>query len=291
LGFIFIFYGCIIAKIVILWPRSIMNLRDYLKGLRQEGRRCFTLKEMVFDNQISKNAALNAIHRAKVQGDLISPARGLYVIVPPEHQVNGCIPPEELVPILMSYLKSDYYVSLLSGAQYYGASHQKPGRFQVISNMRIRRLLEFGNVKIEMIYKKSLNDLPTQDVVVSTGYLKVASPELVAIDLFLYPEKSGGLNHIATVLSELVEAIETEKLLSLAEKVSNNACLQRLGYVLDHIDTMDPQKTQKLSLALAEYLSGRIKIFVPLASELQKVGVPRIKKWMIIENTNLESDL
>lgn len=44
----------------------------------------------------------------------MSPASGLYVIVPPEHQAYGCIPAEELIPILMEHLQADYYVALLS---------------------------------------------------------------------------------------------------------------------------------------------------------------------------------
>ncbi len=268
-----------------------MNLFNYLKEVRQRGQRYFTLEEMISDNHISKEAALSAVYRAKGLGDLISPAQGLYVIIPPEHQINGCIPPEELIPILMGYLKIDYYVSLLSGAQYYGASHQKPGKFQIVSNKQIQRFFKFGDIKIEIAYKKSLKGLPVQETTVSTGYLNVASPELVAIDLLLYPEKSGGLNHIATVLSELVEAMEPEKLLSLAEKIQNNACLQRLGCLLDKIDSMDPERTENLSFALAGYLSERMKFFVPLAPELQRTGAPRIKKWMIIENTEIESDL
>jgi predicted transcriptional regulator of viral defense system len=268
-----------------------MNLHEYLKYIRQIGKRCFSLKELITDLNISKNAALNAIARLRAHGDLITPAKGLYVLVPPEHQLQGSIPAEELVPILMKYLKADYYVSLLSGAQYHGASHQKPARFQVVSNKRSKHPLDFGQVKIELIYKKNLNELPTQDVAVSTGYLKVASPELVALDLLSYSSRSGGLNHIATVLSELLEAIDADKLIELADIVKEKAWLQRLGYILEHIDTMDEKKAKNIIDKLEYYFHGKITGFIPLASELPKTGYPRIKKWMIIANTNIESDL
>lgn len=41
---------------------------------------------------------------------------------------------------------------------------------------------EGGADLIKLIYKKSLADLPIKDFVVSSGYLKVATPELIAID-------------------------------------------------------------------------------------------------------------
>ena len=268
-----------------------MSLANYLKNLRKQGKRSFTLEQLTESLNISKNAALNAISRLKVHGDLISPAKSLYVIVPPEHQPQGSIPAEELVPILMNYLKIDYYVSLLSGAQYYGASHQKPSRFQVVSNKRIKHPLEFGEIKIELINKKCLRDLPTKNVTVGTGYLKVATPELISFDLLCYPSRCGGLNHIATVLSELIEAIDVDKLLNLAEIVKEKAWLQRLGFILEQIDTGDIEKVRDIIDKLEQYLHKKKIGFIPLSSELSKTGFPRIKKWMIIKNTDVESDL
>lgn len=268
-----------------------MNLINYLKNIRQKGERSFTLSQIMADLNLSKNAALNAIHRLKMQSDLMSPARGLYVIVPPEHQSYGSIPANELVPILMEYLQVDYYASLLTAAQYYGASHQKPHIFQIVSNKRTKYPLEFGQVKIEIIYKKSLANLPVKNVVVKTGYLKIATPELTAMDLFLYPKKSGGLDHIATVLSELVEALDADKLIELAKISGGVLWLQRLGYVLEKIEPMDIDATTIIIQKLEEYLAHTKHSFIPLTPELPKTGCSRSKKWMIIENTTIESDL
>ena len=256
-----------------------MNLPTYIKAIRRKGQISFTLNQAMSDLNISHNAALAAVSRLKAHGDLISPSKGFYVIVPPEHQTRGCIPAEELIPILMNHLKTDYYVSLLSGAQYHGASHQKPGRFQVITNKRIKHPLEFGQIKIELIYKKSLTELPTQDVVVKTGYLKVATPELVTLDLLTYSTRSAGLNHIATVLSELIEAIDADQLIALAKKSGEKAWLQRLGYILEKIETMDDKKSKIVVNQLQLYLGNIMKAYIPLAPELPKHGYPRNKKF------------
>ncbi len=264
---------------------------EYLDQLRSLGRRYFSFKDIIKDLKVSENSAKSGIYRLKNEGKIISPAKGLYVIVPPEHQIQGSIPAEELVPILMKYIEADYYISLLSGASFYGAAHQKPARFQIISNKRIKHPLEFGQVKLEIIYKKSLANLPLQDFTVNTGYLKVASPQLVVLDLLSYPAKSGGLNHIATVLSELIEAIDADKLIELAEIIGEKAWLQRLGFILEKIEFMDEEKANQLIERLQKYLTGKMVAFVPLASELSNTGCSRNKKWMIIENTNIESDL
>ncbi len=265
--------------------------KEYLDHLRSVGKRYFTFEQALQDLKVTTNSAKSALYRMKKEGKLVSPAKGLYVIVPPEHQSQGCIPAEELVPILMNSSHSDYYVSLLSAAAFYGASHQKSAHFQIITNTRIKHSLAFGQVKLDIIYKKTLANLPLRQFTVATGYLKVASPELVVYDLLHYPQRCGGLNHIATVLSELIEAIDSDKLIELAKKVGGKAWLQRFGYILEKIDTMEENKVLQISEDLQSYLNGKMSAFVTLASELPKTGFPRMKKWRIIENTSIESDL
>lgn len=264
---------------------------NYVKQIRASGRQYFTITGAVQDLGLSKNAVLLAIARLKKHGDIISPANGLYIIVPPEYQRIGCIPAEELLPILMPYLKMPYYVGLLTAALYHGATHQKPGVFQIVTNKRLRRNLEFGRVHIQCLYKKHMDNLTTQNRTVNSGYLPVASPELTVLDLFLYPDKSGGLNHIATVLSELIEAIDLGKLMTLIKHTREKVWVQRLGYILEHIAATDEKKKDKLILRLHNHVSHQNPVFMPLAPELPILGASRYHKWKIIENTTVESDL
>lgn len=264
---------------------------EYIEKLRSGGKRGFTSKEIMQDLNISTGAARAGLYRLKKSGKLISPISGLYVIVPPEHKSYGSIPAEELIPIMMKHIAAEYYVALLSAAGFYGAAHQKPMVFQVITNRRIKHSLKFGQVYIKLIYKKSLSGLPIKDFVVSSGYLKVATPELIAIDLLKFPKYAGGINNIATVLSELVESIDIHKLIDLVENLGEQYQLQRLGYIIEKIDIMDDNAKKNIIDALKKYIASNIKSYIPLYSPISRVGYPRCKKWKIIENTDFESDL
>jgi predicted transcriptional regulator of viral defense system len=268
-----------------------MNIRSYLKEIRKKGKRCFTVQDVVDEYGVSRGAVRVSVHNLLKAGDLISPARGLYVIVPPECQPYGSIPAKELVPLIAQYMKADYYVSLLSAGLFYGATHQKSAKFQVISNKRIKRNLIFGDVEISFIYKKFILDLPTKNFTVSTGYLKVATPELTILDLLSYPDHAGGLNHIATVLSELVDSLDADKLISLARETKTEYQLQRIGYILENIEFMDDQIATNLIEALAENIQQSDNHYIPLASEIPITSYPRDKKWKIVINTDIESDL
>ncbi len=269
----------------------MINFSDYLKQLRKSGQISFTADQAAKDLQTSKSNILVAVSYVKKQGDLISPAKGFYAIVPPEHQKFGCIPAEELIPILTKHLRINYYSGLLTAAMYHGATHQKPNSFQIISDKQIKRELHFGDVRIKFFYKKSLKDLPLDDVVVRSGYLKISSPELTAMDLLLYPDPSGGINHTATVLSEIIEQINPQKLVDLAKHSKGTSWLQRLGYILEKIDTENNEHRDLVVNAILDYLSNQKLGFVSLVPEISPKGYNRCQKWKIIENTTVESDL
>lgn len=266
------------------------TLREYTKSLRQGGRIHFTKMEAIEKLSISAGSFLVNIHRLKEKGELISPARGLYIIIPPEDQIIGCIPAEQLVPILMDYWERDYYAGLLTSALYHGASHQKPQVFQIVTDKQIKAL-QFGRVKIQFVYKKNMEKLPTQLITVKTGYLKIATPELTVYDLLHYPNQVGGLNNIATILTELIERIEINKFKEFVHKMDEGAWVQRLGYILDLIDTFEEEKKERLINVLQDYLKDQRIHPIPLIGDVSFKGCTRNGRWKIIENTRVESDL
>ncbi len=264
---------------------------SYLKELRKRGRRSFTLQQLMAELKTTQSTSLVGLHRLRKEGDIISPSRGFYVIVPPEYQRQGSIPPEELVVLLMEHLSQPYYVSLLSAAQYYNATHQRPNSFQVVCNKRIQHPLEFGSIRIDVVYKKELDLLPTHQISTPAGYLEIASPELLVFDLFYYSRRAGGLNHIATLLCELMSSLDAVRMLELAGRLNENTWLQRLGYILDHIETDDDEKKGQITEMLSEHLRNKVKQYIPMEPGIGRKGYARNKKWKIIENAKIESDL
>ena len=67
------------------------------------------------------------------KGKICSVWQGLYAIIPVEYSSVGMIPPVLYIDDLMKYLGRPYYISLLSAAVFYGAAHQRPQEFSVIT--------------------------------------------------------------------------------------------------------------------------------------------------------------
>ncbi|MBW8308047.1 MAG: type IV toxin-antitoxin system AbiEi family antitoxin [Candidatus Paracaedibacteraceae bacterium] len=266
------------------------TLRDYISEIRKDGYRSFTVDKATKDLGINRKAVLLKCMRLIQRGELLSPVKGFYVPIPPEYQEVGSIPPDELIPLVMGYLKYDYYVCLLSAALYHGSSHQKPQVFQIMTNHRGLKI-KSGKRTIKVVYKKTLKDLPLSEYISTTGYLKISTPELTMVDLLVYLKPSGGLNSVATIFSELIDAIDVNKLVSLIDLIPQKIWIQRLGYILEQIDDDDNgKKNKELRQKLAQYVSEKKCSYIPLAPELPIKGFRRDKKWKIIINTTIEAD-
>ena len=149
-----------------------MKIKDFLNDLSANGRRCFTISEVRESLGTSDKSVWNALERLKTAGELATPAKGFYLIVPSEYRILKCLPPEFFIPQLMMYWGIPYYVCLQSAGMYHGAAHQQTQIFYVMIPQN-RPMIRCGKVRIEFIAKKQLLNTPIQAVKTASGYISV----------------------------------------------------------------------------------------------------------------------
>ncbi len=208
------------------------------------------------------------------------PYRGFYVIVSPEYRSLGCRPAEQFIPDLMEYLGEVYYAGLLSAAEYHGAAHHRPQVFQVVV-AKSRRSIKCGKVKVDFIVKNNADQMPVQGRNTPAGIVKFSSPECTAFDLVGYFKQCGWLDNVATVLADLAEKLDGQKLVSMAELVPV-AWAQRLGYLLECVDA------EEVAQPLAEYIENRNPVRAPLLSSAEIKGSKYNRRWRMFVNTEVE---
>jgi len=266
------------------------HIEDYIKELRASGKRWFTTDSAQAALGVTRSAVHSALHRLSQKGDIVSPFRSFYLIIPPEYQVLGCLPPDHLIPLIMTYWKEDYYVGLLSAAAYHGAAHQQPQVFQVITAKQ-HEAIRCGKVHIKFIKNNLLHKSATQKLTVPTGYLEISTPETTVMDLLNYYQQSGGLNHIATVLTELIDVVDDEKLLELIKQSSICAWVQRLGYLLEIIESENKEHKEQILRSLQQYIEEKKPQAIPLDPNKIMTGFPRHPIWNVAINSEVESDI
>ena len=228
---------------------------------------------------VSADATKLALNRLTKQGLIASPARGFYVIVPPDYRSLGCLPADQFIPALMKQKQLTYYAGLLSAAQYYGAAHHRPQQFQVLLEKN-RRPIECGKVRAVFVARKRIMEVPTRTFNTPRGDIRVSTPETTAVDLAGYPRRAGGLDNVATILTDLAESINPA-LLPKAAATAPLPWAQRLGYMLDLVEASN------IVEPLRAYVRQNVSEYIPLVSGSSSRNSRRDRNWKIKVNSEL----
>ena len=263
--------------------RPPTKARQYVERLASAGRCSFSSGEARAALRVSADAALLALNRLGKQKLLASPARGFYVIVPPQGPLPRVSSSRAVCSRLMKWLQRSYYVCLLSAAELHGAAHQRPQALQVFLGGK-RRPIICGRVRVDFMVHKKLGAVPVQTVNTPRGGLVVSTPEATALDLVGYAQRAGGLNLVATVLSELAKRLDPQKL-AAAANASPIVWAQRLGYLMQLIGAVDRVGP------LHEYVRTRARDATPLSPRSPFRTSQRNVEWKVYVNANVEADL
>lgn len=219
--------------------RQRQVLSGYLNRLLSEGRTVFGAIEAEQALGVGHRSFLDAAERLQRNGKLLRPRQGFYVIVPPQYAVWGAPPPAWYIDALMDREDAGYYVGLLKAAELHGATHQAVMEFQVVCCKRLPAIWAGRNL-IVFYYRRDMEAaLPgIEDRKTDTGTMKISSAALTALDLLRYPQASGGLDSVATVLRQLGPEIQPDQLAMLSTSVERSV-VQRLGCLLDQISGDD----------------------------------------------------
>ena len=210
-------------------------LREYLDDLRASGRATFTSGEAERALDLGHRTFLDAAERLRRRRLLACPRQGFYVVVPQRYAHRGAPPPVWYIDALMQKEDCPYYVGLLKAGEQHGATHQAVMEFQVVAPKRIPEV-RAGRSRIAFYYCRDLDAVEEgiEYRYTGEGVMKLSSPELTALDILRYPQGSGGIHNVATVLKDMGERIDREKLARLSG-VMRKPIAQRLGYLLESV--------------------------------------------------------
>ncbi len=118
------------------------------------------------------------------------------------------------------------------------------------------------------------------------GVILYSSAELTAIDLVQFASHVGGYQRAATVLAELMESVDVDRIESVLP-YTTTATVQRLGYLLEFI-LEEQHKADKLYKLLKASTPKWKKILMSNASE--EKGRSTSNRWYVDMNIEIEID-
>ena len=258
-------------------------LYEWIERLPEAGQYVFTRDDADQVSDASTAAVKMTLYRLKQSGAIVSPRRNFFVVVPREYRSAGSPPATWFVDDLMRHLGRRYYVALLSAAALHGAGHQQPMVFQVLADA-VERNIEVGRIRIEFHASNLVDGADTQTMQTETGAMVVATPETTAFDLVRFPAASGYWSNIGTVLLELAEKLDPDRLVAGVDRVARSD-VQRLGWLLDFVEE------NRLADVLAGALAGKRLLPTPLNTTRDASTGSLDGRWNILVNDDVELDL
>jgi len=263
----------------------VVRTADALDDMLAHGRHVVTTVEAAELLGVPADHVRVRMNRYAHSGRVFSPARGLWVLVPPEFRTWGVTPGLHFIDAMMGHLGRDYYVGWLSAAEVHGSAHQRPQVLQVAVESHLADR-DVGRVRIRFAERRRVGSVSRVRPNVPTGQVWVSSPATTMLDLADDLRRGGGASNVATVLLELTDEVDLDPQV-LAETAAQFplSAMRRLGYLLDLIGQ------REIAEPLHRLCEQRSHVRADaLAASAARTGIVD-SRWRIDVNTDVEPDL
>lgn len=262
-----------------------MRARDYIKHLLSIESYSFSLEEISKQTHLQKTSLKFELARLVEKKEIINLRKGFYLIIPPRYSKKEFLPIQLYMDKLFKSLNRNYYLGFYSAAKFHGASHQQIQREYVMIEKPKLTDIKKGDTDIRFF---TSSKWPTRNIIEKksdAGIFKISSPSLTAVDLIHHQTKLGGLNRMFAIIEELSEEITTTDLKDLLTWYPHRSTLQRLGFILEELNTGINTKLILDYIKLSQYFPVLLS---PTGS--QNPGSVH-NKWKVDVNVKLENDL
>ena len=229
-------------------------------------------------NQVSQRMA--ALRKS---AKLFSPARGLWIPIPPEYRTWGAPDPMRYIDDMMGHLRTDYLVGWLSAAECHGASHHAAQVFQVATGKAVGARA-FGRSRLEFYRRDYVGTATQSSELLQKKGVRVAAPGATMLMLAADPGKCGGMSNVANLVIELAEECSGYE----AEVIANStlfpdAAVRRLGWLLDEFGGGAPYEIADHCVSL----SSESSFLSPSSARAGRLDT----KWRIVVNEEVDPDI
>ncbi len=242
----------------------------------QAGRVGFAFQQLLDDTGLSESAARSQLWRQREWIVRVPSANSFFVIVTPEHRVQGAPPVEWWIDDYFRTAGRPYYIALQSAAAALGSSPQAIQMTQVVTDVP-RKPVKIGRQRIAFFVKQKAAGTPTQQLPHAYAPARVSTPAATAFDLVRYAERIGGIGRAVETLRPLmakVHPLDIRDVLAFEDEI---ASAQRLGFVLEKLGH------HRLANAIDRWLPAKRPLTALSPGRPGEGAVDR--RWRVLDNS------
>jgi predicted transcriptional regulator of viral defense system len=247
---------------------------NLIAGLLLRGKRIFTFKDAIeiSDNTQNIRETLSSLVKS---GWLRRIEKGKYLILPLEAGSTGEWSESEF--IIASVLIQPNYIGLQTSLNYYGYSERVTGTVYIISTRRkLTPYLDISGVRYRFVTVKQNKFFGFNPVIVNDQPVNISDREKTIIDCLDFQDYSGGIIAVARALWYGRQELKFSGLVEYAVRYGNKAVCQRLGYLLEILNTGQSQAIATLANSISNSYA-RLDSILPAEGKYNS-------RWKIILN-------
>jgi len=216
-----------------------MNLEwDIIKRFAQNDTQCFSTEDVreEFGN-ISSSHLNNTLMRMVKDNMLIRLNRGLYYVVPLEHNGPKFIPDWHLVAKYIMRNKN-YYIGYYSALQIHKLITQPSLTEIVVTDIQIKpSTMEIQGVRFQFVYHNKDRFFGVKDTWIDDyNKVKCSDIEKTLVDSFINPHYSNGMVEIAKAVYETRDKIDKDKITDYFTRSGNKVAVRRYVFICDLLE-------------------------------------------------------
>lgn len=270
------------TKDTYIWAASDADrLSTWVDSLQARGRYSFTFSEAKEAlSERTESDLAQAVEALVERRRLARPSKEFLVVVPLEYREMRAPPASWFLDDWMRAEGRRYHVGLLTGAALHGAAHQQPQTFQVMVDRALEPAVVGRNQFLFVQYEHAGEGVKPLNT--PTGSMLVSTPEHTALQLVQFASSVGGIDAVASLLEELGETLDADRLKEAA-RVYPHEAVRRLGALLDRV--VPGQLPSKLYSAL-----GRGKHATIGLRDAEVPAGAKADRWGVFFDRELELD-
>jgi len=250
---------------------------NLLTEMSRRGKRIFTFEDAA-KFYGSRTSALRELLSTLVERRWLQRIeKGKYLILPFEAGREGEWTEHEF--IIASYLIEPYYIGFRSALNYYGYTEQVSRTVFVVSTRRkFKPALEVDGVTYRFVCMSQHKFFGFTETALGGYRVNISNPEKTIVDCLDLLRYCGGIVEVAKALWYGRDELDFMKMADYARKCGNRAVSQRLGYLLEILDS----GTEEVITFLRASLSKR---YAPLDT-LGSTKGRYIDRWKVMVNVS-----
>ena len=147
--------------------------------------------------------------------------------------------------LIVPHIIKEYYIGFWTAMSHWGMTEQIPITISVATTKR-KRPVKYGGQTFKFVTLSKRKFFGFMKERIDNQTFNISAKEKTIVDGLVFPQHCGGMSEVTKAIWNSRKELDWNKLLAMAKRMSIDATLRRLGYIL-HLLQIEPEISHSLA--------------------------------------------